>query len=116
MSSVPAHLDQVLERATDARNALLADLSAPNRAARLSATFALEAQVWSQVFELSSLRLVWRAALAAEAGARANAVLWSARAARERAGVVPALSCAAGRMGAPRPVALSTSGVRGGGR
>src|SRR3954465_6080840 len=121
MSSVPAPLDQVLERVTDARNALLSDLGAPNRAARLSAMFALEAQVWSQVYELSGLRLVWRggrgagggggggAARAAGGGGGANAVLWSARAARERAGVVPAMSWAAGRVGAPRPVALSTS-------
>ena len=52
-----------------------------DRAARLAAVFESEARAWSQVYELSSLRLVWRAALAAEAGARANAALWARRAA-----------------------------------
>ena len=43
--------------------------------------FESEARAWSQVYELAHLRLIWRAALAAEAGARANAALWARRAA-----------------------------------
>ena len=73
MSGVFEHLDQVVERLAGERDALLADVLAPDRAARLAAVFESEARVWSQLYELSSLRLVWRAALAAEAGARANA-------------------------------------------
>jgi hypothetical protein len=101
MSNVYEHLDEAVERLAGLRNALLADEFAPDRAARLAAVFESEARAWSQVFELSSLRLVWRAALAAEAGARANAVLWAGRAAQH---VETAESWAAGRVGAPRPV------------
>jgi hypothetical protein len=114
MSDVFEHLDEAVERLARLRDELLADDFAPDRPARLAAVFAAEAEAWSQVYELSSLRLVWRAALAAEAGARANAALWACRAARERCGLIPATSWAAGRVGAPPPVALSNSGVGGG--
>ena len=113
MSSVFEHLDQAVQRLAVLRDELLADESAPNRAARLAVMFASEAEAWSQVYELAHLRLVWRAALAAEAGARANAVLWARRAAAERAGWVPATSWAAGRVGSPRPSALTTTSSRG---
>jgi hypothetical protein len=114
VSRVFEHLDQVVGRLVVLRDELLADTTAPDRAARLAVVFACEAEAWSQVYEISHLRLVWRAALAAEAGARANAALWAARtarerAARERAGWVPATSWAAGRVGAPRPAALTTT-------
>jgi hypothetical protein len=98
MSGIAEHLDEVVERLSAVRDELLADVSAPDRAARLAEVFACEARAWSQVFELSSRRLVWRAALAAEAGARMNAQRWARRAAVE--------SWAAGRVDAPRPVAL----------
>ena len=111
MSAVFDHLDEVVQRLAGVRDDLLADEFAVDRAARLAAVFDAEARAWSQLFELSSLRLVWRAALAAEAGARANAALWAQRAAGER---VVVESWAAGRVGAPRPAALTTSGVRGG--
>jgi hypothetical protein len=107
MSDVFEHLDGVVERLSGLRDELLADEYAPDRAARLAAVFESEARAWSQLFELSSLRLVWRAALAAEAAARANAALWTFRAARERG----AVEIWAGR---PRPVALVNSGSRGG--
>ena len=115
MSSVFEHLDQAVERLATMRDELLADPYAVDRAARLAAVFESEARAWSQVYELSSRRLSWRAALAAEAGARANASVWAHRAARERVAVAPAQGWAAGRVGAPRPVALTTSS-RGGGR
>jgi hypothetical protein len=110
MSGVFEHLDEVLMRLTQQRDALLAAPGAADRSSRLAELFEIEAQMWSQLYELSTLRLVWRAALAAEAGARANAALWAARAAREKAGAVPAQSWAAGRVGAPCSAALSTSG------
>src|SRR5690348_10161809 len=114
MSGVLEHLDEVIARVTRERDQLLRDEPAAGRAARLALVFAAEAEAWSQVYELSSLRLVWRAALAAEAGARVNAALWATRVGTERAGLVPATSWAAGRVGAPRPAALITSNVRGG--
>ena len=115
MSSVFEHLDQAVDRLATVRDELLADPYAVDRAARLAAVFESEARAWSQVYELSSLRLIWRAALAAEAGARVNAAVWARRALQERAAVAAAESWAAGRVGAPRPVALTTSS-RGGGR
>ena len=80
MSDVFEHLDGVVERLSGLRDELLADECAPDRTARLAAVFAAEAVAWSQLYELSSLRLVWRAALGAEAGARAHAALWALRA------------------------------------
>ena len=114
MSDVFEHLDEVVSRLAAERDELLTDESAPERAARLAAVFDAEARAWSQLFELASLRLVWRAALAAEAGARANAARWASRAAQERSDRGSAKSWAAGRVGAPRPAALTTSGVGGG--
>ena len=108
MSRVFEHLDGVVQRLAVQRDELLADEHAPDRAARLAAVFAAEASAWSQVYELAHLRLVWRAALAAEAGARVNAARWAARAALE-AGGVPVTSWAAGRVKPPRPVALTTT-------
>jgi hypothetical protein len=112
VSSVFEHLDQAVQRLACLRDELLADEDAPDRAARLVAVFASEAQAWSQVYELAHLRLIWRAALAAEAGARANAALWARRAAAERAGWAPATSWATGRVSAPRPAALTTTSGR----
>ena len=115
MSNVFEHLDHAVQRLAVMRDELLADEAAPNRSARLAVVFASEARAWSQVFELSSLRLVWRAALAAEAGARANSALWAQRAVQEKqTGGALVGSWAPGRVGAPRPAALTTSGVEGG--
>jgi hypothetical protein len=117
MSSVFDHLDEVVDRLAILRDGLLADEFAADRAARLAPVFDAEARAWSQLYELSSLRLVWRAALAAEAGARANAVLWAQRAGQEKQiGGALVGSWAAGRVGAPRLVVLTTpSGAGGGG-
>ena len=106
MSSVFEHLDEVVQRLDVLRDELLADPYAVDRAARLAAVFESEARAWSQVYEIAHLRLVWRAALAAEAGARANAALWTRRAAQEQAAVE---SWAAGRVALPRPVALTST-------
>jgi hypothetical protein len=92
MSSVVAHLDEALERVTRLRDELLADIDAPFRSDRLAAVFESEARAWSQLYELSTRRLVWRAALAAEARARLQACQWRRRAVDEAAskGVVAA--------------------------
>ncbi len=114
MSDVFEHLDEAVVRLAGMRDELLSDEFALDRAERLAEVFAAEAEAWSQLFELSTLRLVWRAALAAEAGARANAALSRTRAAAGRACDAPAESRAAGRVGSPRPVALPST--VGGGR
>jgi hypothetical protein len=120
MSGVFEHLDEIGERLAGLRDELLADAFAPDRAARLAAVFESEARAWSQLYELSCLRLVWRAALAAEAGARVNAALWAQRAAYEGAEVIVPAATAwdAGRPGAPHSPALTStaavSGVGGG--
>jgi hypothetical protein len=117
MSAVFEHLDEVLMRLMRLRDELLAHPATPNREARLAAVFECEARLWSQFYELTSLRLVWRAALAAEAGARANAALW-ARRATATAGPASQPRRVARRVGAPRLVALANtaaaSGVGGG--
>lgn len=82
-SSTFEHLDEALDRAQRLREQLLVDIGAPDRAARLALLFESEARTWSQLYELASLRLVWRAALAAEVSARANARLWTQRAASQ---------------------------------
>jgi hypothetical protein len=115
VSGVFEHLDEVLVRVMRQRDELLADPAAVDRSTRLAALFDSEARTWSQLFELSSLRLVWRAALAAEAGARANAQLWARRAAAEVASPCARQVRAVGRVEAtaPRPVALPTSSAPG---
>ena len=122
MSAVFEHLDEVLQRLTQLRDELLARPAAPDREARLAAVFECEARLWSQFYELTSLRLVWRAALAAEAGARANAALWAQRASTTAVAASPPVmtgrSRIAGRVGAHPSVALispvPTSGLGGG--
>jgi len=113
MSVVFNRLDEVIQRLARIRDGLLGDGTASDRAARLASMFAAEAEAWSQVYELAHLRLIWRAALAAEAGARANAALWARRTVSERTGRALVPICAAGRVGAPRRAALSTAASRG---
>ncbi len=107
MSSVHRHLDEAVERLSRLRDELLADECAPDRSARLTVVFESEARAWSQVFELSSQRLVWRAALAAEAGARTNAALWARRASAERVDCLLATGWAGTFVAAPCPAALT---------
>src|SRR4051795_8066964 len=114
MSSVFMHIDEVVERIVRRREDLLREADTPSRAEHLAAMYESEARAWSQLYELSSLRLVWRAALAAEAGARANADLWAQRGAAEAAPLDARQDRAAGRVGAqgPRLAALQTSSGR----
>lgn len=76
-------LDQAIERVAGLRDALLRDRYALRRADRLALLFESEARLWSQLHDETSLRLIWRAALAAEAGARARAAMWRRQADRE---------------------------------
>lgn len=85
MSARISHLDDALERVSRLREQLLADVDAPHRAERIAVLFESEARVWSQLFDLARTRLVWRAALAAEARARAEAHIWWRRAVAETA-------------------------------
>lgn len=79
------HLDEALERVVRLREQLLTDPFAEARAERLALLFESEARAWSQLYELTRLRPVWRAALAAELLARQQAARWRERAAVERA-------------------------------
>jgi hypothetical protein len=69
-------IDEAMERIFSAREALLREPDAPDRAERLALLLDHEARLWSQLYEITSLRLVWRAALAAELGARGMARAW----------------------------------------
>lgn len=77
MSRIPFDkIDEAIERVINRREELLRNTAAPDRAERLSLLFDHEARLWSQLYETTSLRLVWRAALAAELGARGMALAW----------------------------------------
>jgi hypothetical protein len=111
VSDVFEHLDEVVERLVGMRDELLADELPRDRAARLAEVFELEALAWSQLYELATLRLVWRAALAAEAGARANAARWVGNATREKpAGPQQLRGHVACSADVPRSVALISAG------
>ena len=109
MSDVFERFDSAMKQLAQARDALLADPGAPDRAARLAALFETEARAWSTTYRLSGWSLFWQAVSAAEALAWANAARWTQRAQQEQAGGASAQSWAAGRVGSPRPVALTTT-------
>lgn len=81
MSGTFQKIDDVVERSRRDRERLLREPACPDRAIRIAELFAIEADAWSQLFELTSVRPVWRAALVAEAVARQQARRWSVRAA-----------------------------------
>ena len=115
MSGVFEHLDEVVERLASLRDELLADEFAPDRAARLAAVFESEARG-----VVAGLRAVAPAAdLAGGAGRRGRRAgergAVGARAPPRSGPAGAGQSWAAGRVGAPRPAALTTS-ERGGGR
>lgn len=97
-------IDEALERVQRLREQLLTDVEAPDRAGRLALVFEFEARLWSQLFDLSAQRLIWRAALAAEALARQHARIWR--------------QCAVGEMAerrTPTPVPAASEAEMGGG-
>ena len=80
MSRTFEGLDSSLDVLHHQRDVALADVDAPDRAARLADLFEAEARLWSAYFGRSRSRCLWRAALGAEAWARHNAAQWRARA------------------------------------
>jgi hypothetical protein len=81
-AAIEVELDRVLRQ----REELLRTKPCPARSEQIADQFDLEAWLWSTVFEKTSSRLMWRAALAAEAHARMSARWWRLRAASAVAG------------------------------
>jgi hypothetical protein len=65
-----------LDRVSRERDALLRAVPSPARSQLLADLFDHEAWLWSTLFERTRSRLMWRAALAAEAHARLSARWW----------------------------------------
>jgi len=89
--SIPDVLDALLDHLQRRREHMLAAAPCAHRAIALAELYEREARVWSLLFERSRSRIQWRAALAAEAHARACARAWHAEAAaRHRHARLPA--------------------------
>ena len=84
--ALAAQLDSELEELSRVRDRVLAAVSTPERSLRLAELYWREAQLWSALFALTRTRLQWRAALGAEAHARARAAYWQRRALRPGGG------------------------------
>lgn len=78
---ITAQLDIGLEQLLRTRERLVAGRAWVGRDAEVARAYELEAQLWSVLFERTQDRLIWRAALAAEAHARFWAAYWHDRAA-----------------------------------
>lgn len=76
-------LDAELDLVSRERERLLRVSPSPARSQLIADLFDHEAWLWSQLFERTGSRLLWRAALAAEAHARISARSWRRRAALE---------------------------------
>lgn len=72
-----------LDRVSREREHLLRVSPSPPRSQLIADLFDHEAWLWSQLFERTDSRLLWRAALAAEAHARISARSWRRRLAAE---------------------------------
>ena len=83
-SSMTDVLDALLNEVLQRRERALAAAPSASRAACLALTYEQEARVWSLLFERSRSRIHWRAALSAEAHARACARSWRAQAEAHR--------------------------------
>jgi hypothetical protein len=70
-----------LDRVSRERERLLRVSPSPARSQLVADLFDHEAWLWSQLFERTGSRLLWRAALAAEAHARSSARSWRRKAA-----------------------------------
>lgn len=77
-------LDAALEHLQRRRDELLTDTTDADCAERVAELYEIEARLWSTLFERTEVRLVWRAALAAESHARLWARHWRRRAATRR--------------------------------
>lgn len=76
-----AAIEVELDRIYRQRESLFRAAPCALRAELIADQFDLEAWLWSRLFEKTSSRLMWRAALAAEAHARMSARWWRSRAA-----------------------------------
>lgn len=76
-----AAIEVELDRVYRQRESLFRAAPCATRAELIADQFDLEAWLWSLLFERTSSRLMWRAALAAEAHARMSARWWRSRAA-----------------------------------
>lgn len=78
---IAAELDLALEQLRRAREHVATWPPSWHRDDEVAHSYELEARLWSVLFEQTENRLVWRAALAAEAHARFCAGYWRERAA-----------------------------------
>lgn len=81
MSGAFQGIDEAVGRSRRELERVLREPACAARALRIAELYATEADAWSQLFELTTVRPVWRAALVAEVVARQQARRWSARAA-----------------------------------
>jgi len=79
-AAVDGVLDHLLQQLQCRRERVQRTARDANSAARVAELYEHEARLWSLWFEQSERRLQWRAALGAEAHARASAHAWRARA------------------------------------
>lgn len=84
-TSATGVLDALVDRLQRLRERALADAPSAQRCLRIAALYEQEARAWALLFERSRSRVHWRAALGAEAYARACARSWRSRAATEAA-------------------------------
>lgn len=78
---ITSELDIALEQLLRGREHVASWLASDFRDAEVARSYELEARLWSVLFEQAEYRLIWRAALAAEAHARFWAEYWRDRAA-----------------------------------
>lgn len=83
ITPVARRIDAALDELQKDREHVLASFAGSERCARMAALYQLEAQCWSALFECTRVRVHWRAALAAEIGARRLARHWRHRAEME---------------------------------
>lgn len=81
MSGAFQGIDEAVGRSRRELERVLREPACAARALRIAELYATEADAWSQLFELTTVRPVWRAALVAEVVARQQARRWSAHAA-----------------------------------
>jgi hypothetical protein len=84
-----AQLNDTLDALTRRREAVLRQASGVERAANMADLYRIEAALWASVYESATDRLLWRAALAAEAHARHSAATWWRRAIAQATPAIP---------------------------
>ncbi len=81
-------IDAALDQLQSDREYAMARFVGLERSVRMATLYELEARCWSTLFECTRMRVYWRAALAAEVGARRLARHWRRRAEMEAHGVL----------------------------